>query len=372
MPDGRFRARVRVPDGSRQQLYGRTPEEAARKLLDAQLALRSGGLVTTSRRPLADWLDQWLEDYVLPQSRAADSPRTYEAYEGAVRVRIKPLLGALRLDQLKAGHIQRAYSMLGERYAPKTLNFTHTVLAQALKQAYKLDLLVPNPMDKVVAPKRPDPNAEDKAVAERDLPIVERIVADLEQRHAPVWRVLVDTGLRWGEASALVWTDIRDLDGARPYLSIRRANTRVRGGLHDKAPKSKKGRRDVPLTATAVAALKVQRRRCRELELAAVSWTPNDLVFPNELGQPLRDNNVLRTFKVAQRAAGLERTYTLHQLRHTYATRHFRAGTHPKTVQDLLGHERIEYTLSIYTSSIPAATFEAVRGLPPLASAQDA
>jgi integrase len=362
-----------MPDGTRQQLYGHTAEEAAQKLLDVQVALRTGdGLVTNSRRALGDWLDQWLEDYVQPQARAANSPRTYEAYEGAVRLRIKPLLGAVRLDQLTASHIQRAYSKLAERYAPKTLNFTHTILAQALKQARKLDLVAPNPMDKVVTPERPDPNADDKAVADRDLPIVERVLTDLEQRHAPAWRFLVDTGLRWGEASALVWTDIHDLDGAAPYVSVRRANTRAPGQLHAKAPKSKKGRRDVPLTAVAVAALRVQRRRCRELELAATTWTPNDRVFPNEHGGPLRNNNVLRTFKIAQRAAGLQQTYTLHQLRHTYATRHFRAGTHAKTVQELLGHERIEYTLGIYTSSIPEASFEAVRGLPPLVSAQDA
>jgi len=371
MPDGRFRARLTLPDGSRKQMYARTAEDAADLLLEAQIALRDGALVTTSRRPLADWLDQWLADYVKPKADAKDSPRTYEAYEVAVRVRLKPLLGTVHLDQLTASHIQRAYAALAAKYAPKTTNFTHTVLSQALSKAAALDLIVPNPMLKVEVPERPDPNADDKAITYADLPLVETVMTNLSLRHAPAWRFLVDTGLRWGEASALRWSDVHH-EIAAPYVSVRRANTRVPGGLRGKAPKSKKGRRDVPLTPEAVAALKVQKKRCSELELAAEVWNNNNLVFPGDQGQPLRNNRVLETFKAAQKAAGLARLYTLHQLRHTYATRHFASGTHPKIVQDLLGHERIDYTLGIYNSSIPEASFDAVRSLPPLGARRGA
>ena len=366
MRDGRFRARFRLPDGSRKALYGQTADEASELLLEAQVALRDGSLVTSSRRPLAHWFDQWLADYVKPKADARSSPRTYETYEGAVRVRLKPLLGAVRLDQLTPSHIQRAYAQLAAKYAPKTVNATHTVLAQAMAKATDIGLLARNPMLKVDVPQRPDPNADDKAIRVQDLARVQQAMTDLSQRHAPAWRVLVDTGLRWGEASGLRWDDVH-LEGLQPYVSVRRANTRVAGGLQSKAPKSKKGRRDVPLTPEAVAALRVQQTRCKELKMAAAAWFDNGLVFPGDNGQALRSNRVLETFKVAQRAAGLEHVYTLHQLRHTYATRHFASGTHPKTVQDLLGHERIDYTLGIYTSSIPEASFEAVRTLPPLA-----
>jgi len=366
-------ARLSLADGTRQTFYGRTRDDVAGSLTDAQADVRAGRLVTSSRGALGDWLDQWLADYVKPKADAKDSPRTYEAYETAVRVRLKPLLGSVRLDELTASHIQRAYATLAKKYAPKTTNFTHTVLAQALGKAAALDLVVPNPMLKVEVPERPDPNADDKAILPTDVPLVEQVMANLRQRHAPAWRFLVDTGLRWGEASALRWSDV-NLDAAAPYVSVRRANTRVTGGLRSKAPKSKKGRRDVPLTPEAVAALKVQKKRCSELELAAEQgvWQDNELVFPGDQGQPLRNNRVLETFKAAQKAAGLTRLYTLHQLRHTYATRHFASGTHPKIVQDLLGHERIDYTLGIYTSSIPEASFDAVRSLPPLGARRGA
>ena len=89
-------ARVSLPDGTRKALYGRSREEVADKLATALADRRAGHLVTTSRRSLADWLDQWLADEVKPNTK--DSPRTYEAYEGAVRLRINPELGSKRLD----------------------------------------------------------------------------------------------------------------------------------------------------------------------------------------------------------------------------------------------------------------------------------
>ena len=49
-----------------------------------------------------------------------------------------------------------------------------------------------------------------------------------------------------------------------------------------------------------------------------------------------------------------------HSLRHTYATRLFEAGVHPKTVQKLMGHSDITTTLNIYTHVDEDVKFRAV------------
>lgn len=46
-------------------------------------------------------------------------------------------------------------------------------------------------------------------------------------------------------------------------------------------------------------------------------------------------------------------TVTVRGLRHSYATRHFEVGTPIKTVQKLLGHEKFETTMNIYTHVMP-------------------
>ncbi len=358
--DGRWMARVSLPDGTRKALYGQSREDVADKLAAALADRRAGHLVTSSRRSLADWLDQWLADEIKPNTK--DSPRTYEAYEGAVRLRIKPELGSRRLDQLVAtpGLIQRAYAHLADRYAPKTVNFTHNVLHLALEAAKRTRLIARNPLDDVRPPRRPGPNAEDRVLDVDDLRVVLQAIAG--HPYEPAWRFVLGTGVRWGEAAGLRWADV-SLKPGQEQVTIRRAATRVKGGMLLKEPKSRKGKRSIPLMADTAEALKRQKLRCRELKGAAADWTPNDLVFPNEGGLPLRNNRVLELFKEVQTAAGIDPPRTLRDLRHTYATLHFGLGSHVRIAQDLLGHARSDMTLDTYTSSVPAATREAVSRL---------
>ena len=49
----------------------------------------------------------------------------------------------------------------------------------------------------------------------------------------------------------------------------------------------------------------------------------------------------------------------MHDLRHTYATRLFALGQHPRAVQDLLGHSRFEITMNLYTATVPEVLREA-------------
>jgi integrase len=103
----------------------------------------------------------------------------------------------------------------------------------------------------------------------------------------------------------------------------------------------------------------LQKARCKDLKRAAVEWIPNDLVFPNESGRPLRNNRALELFKAMQSTAGIDPPRTLRDLRHTYATLYLGIGSHVRVTQDLLGHARSDMTLDTYTSSVPAATWEA-------------
>jgi integrase len=353
--DGRWQAQRTLPDGRRQTFYGRTRQEAHDKMKAAESRAGQQGLVTAGDRTVANWLEQWLADEIAP-SRAT-SPRTYEAYEIAVRRRLVPELGQLRLDELHPAHIQRAYTCLAERYAPKTVNFTHTTLSTALKAARRIGLIAVNPCDNVKPPPRPDGHAGDRAFSVDQLRQLDQ--AMVGQRFEPVWRFLLGTGVRWGEAAALRWSDV-DLTPGGEQVHIQRAATRVPGTMLIKAPKTREGRRTLPIGAATTAALKLARTQVKELRLAAgPAWEEHDLVFPNDHGALLRNNRPLATFKKLLAAAGLPQR-RLHDLRHTYATLLFGRGVHPRVAQDLLGHSRINMTLDLYTESVPAASREAV------------
>jgi len=374
LPSGKVRLRVAVGDGQRLTFIGTSKQDCAAQLRKAHANQRDGRLVTSSRATVGDWLDQWLSDHIEPNSK--ESPRTYEAYESAVRVRIKPGLGGqfgrIQLGKLSGPHIQRLYAELSKKYAPKTASFTHEILHLSLEAARRARLISHNPTDDVTAPKRGDRNADARALTEAQILILDR--AMVGHAYEPIWRFLLGTGLRWGEAAALHWSDV-DLTPGREQVRVTRAATRVPvklaerlgldidGGHKIKAPKTIKGRRAIPLPPDTITALTAQRERCRKLKADAApgEWSiaDGDLIFPNENGRILRSNYPLVEFKKVLLKAGLP-PKRLHDLRHSYATVLFRAGIHPRIAQELLGHARIEMTLGTYTSSIEAVNREAV------------
>jgi len=93
-----------------------------------------------------------------------------------------------------------------------------------------------------------------------------------------------------------------------------------------------------------------------------------DLVFPNQTGGTIwRQNLLRRSFYPLLERAGLyhdgKPMLTFHGLRHVHGTELFRAGVHPKVVQERLGHSRIGITLDTYSSSVPSMQQAAVDAL---------
>jgi integrase len=154
--------------------------------------------------------------------------------------------------------------------------------------------------------------------------------------HRLLFELRAATGLRISEATALRVGDL-SLDGKRPVVRVRRAW--VRGAF--KPPKSKYGRREVPIGCELARALK---GGVREREARA-------LVFPGPGDEPLHASNVrTRAFKPAADTAGVPWA-GFHTLRHTCATRLFAEGRNVKQVQLWLGHHAPSFTLTLTSSA---------------------
>jgi integrase len=167
--------------------------------------------------------------------------------------------------------------------------------------------------------------------------------------HRLFLRFLAQTGLRIGEAIAL---RVGDVDLGRKRAKVRRRW--YRGSFAP--PKSKYGRRDVPLASDLA----------REL-WPLVAGRPEDaLLFTSEQGRMVDQSNLAsRVLKPAAVAAGLgeyalgkdgrkiARSWVgLHTFRHTAASALFRLGWSPKAVQIALGHHSPAFTLATYVHLI--------------------
>jgi integrase len=159
-------------------------------------------------------------------------------------------------------------------------------------------------------------------------------------RLAALYVLAVHTGLRQGELLGLKWAD---LDGNTLHVNRTLSN----GVLM--APKTLVQRRSVRLSQTAVSAFTAHRKLQLEERLRAGSeWQENGLIFASQVGTPLSRHNLTRSWKRLLKRAGLPDT-KFHNLRHTCATLLLKAGTHPKSVQALLGHSNIGITLDTYS-----------------------
>jgi integrase len=318
-------------------LYGKTRREVDSKLTRAK-ADRDGGLIFDSDKlTLAEYMERWLRDSARNRLRT----KTYKDYEGLTRVHIVPALGRIKLKNLTSLQVQQFYgTKLESGLSKRTVEYIHTVLHSALKQAVRWEL-VPRNVTDAVDPPRPERK-------ERPTLNLDQARAFLESARNDRWEALyvlaIQTGMRRGELFGLRWDDV-GLDNG--WLHVRQAL--APNGKYFSAPKTAKARRKIRLTPAAVEALKRHKAAQDQEKLRNDGlWRDHGLVFPSQVGTPMGpDNFVKRSYKPLLKRAGLPQI-SFHDLRHTFATL-MMPYEHPKIVQEMLGHSRISTTLDIYS-----------------------
>ena len=176
-----------------------------------------------------------------------------------------------------------------------------------------------------------------------ELPTKSELRAMMEnapERWRPLIVTSIFTGLRSSELRGLRWEDV-DLDAGVIHVRQRADQWGEMG-----PPKSKAGRRDVPLAPMVVNTLREWRLSCPKGDL--------DLVFPNNRGRPLSHTNFAkRVFRPLQADNGITDAkgaprYGPHALRHAAASLFIELGWTPKKVQTVLGHASIQMTFDVY------------------------
>jgi integrase len=299
-------------------------------------------------------LAAWLDDWTAKAPPASDRKQaTVDLYATIARKHLVPALGSRPLDRIRPSDVEALIvTKRATGLAPSTVRTIYTVLRGALDVAVRDGLLRRNP---AAAVKRPTVDRTDAAylTIEHAQLLLEVMRGD---RLEPLFRLMLATGLRRGEALGLHWRDV-DLDAG--MLRVRWTLTRTSQGLQLGEPKTDRSRRTVPLPRSAVETLKTHRARQEdERRTAADTWREHGLVFTTEIGTPLEPRNVLRRFEVLAERAGLKGVH-LHTLRHSAASFLLAAGTHTKVVQEHLGHSSYAITADIYSHVGPTLKREA-------------
>lgn len=285
------------------------------------------------------YLTSWLD---LRASSLA--PSTLCGYNRCLRLHIAPLIGSVPLGELSPAHVMAILAPLCAAGHTRQAQLVRILLRCALQDAVRMGLLPRNPVDAVRPP------------AHRKQPISfwspKQISLFLQaQRFSPLyhaWLLALLCGLRRGELLGLRWSDVDLAVGQLDVCNQRMVIERV---CIDRPPKSAAGRRQLPLPAPALDALRREYRRSRSL-----------YVLSHPDGTPYTPQQLRRALDAACAASGVPRLH-IHGLRHSMATAALEAGADVKVLQSLLGHAHYSTTADTYLHPSDTIRAQALAGL---------
>lgn len=301
---------------------GATLEDA--KVLQSTLNVRkaNGESLVPVKKTVAQLLDGYLA------ARQSDlKPHTYENYSWGAEV-VKDEIGHREIRTLTPNDMAALIAALQERgFKTWTVKKVMTPLVGALKVAVREGWIQSNPADRLLPHERP--KADQKTMR----CLTPREIESLlwhggSDRWKALFATLTFTGLRIGEALALTWDDI---DHANKVVRVRESKTEA-------------GVREVMMID----------RLSKILARWSLMQPPGAVyVFANANGQPVSRREALRALRAAETKAGLP-NYTLHELRHTFASILISQGENVALVADQMGHADPSITLKTYAKLFDA------------------
>ena len=340
--DGTWAAQVSI-QGRRLTKYTKTQSEARTWLRTTLNQVDTGITFLGAQMELGKYLEQWLVTV-----KTSVRPKTYEQYRQIVTGHIIPILGCIKLKDVRPDHVQSLYNTkLESGTSNRTVRVIHTVLHIALNQALKIGLIGRNPSDAVIKPKLI--KKEMKTLT--DTQVQTLLLAARGTRKEVLYQLAVTTGLREGELLGLKWADV---DWVTRHVKVQRQLQWLSGqGLVFNEPKSASGRRVIVVGSATIEKLRDHYQQQQWERLAAGDrWVENDLIFPTTIGTPSNWRSLVRSFKNLLQTSGLP-NIRFHDLRHTAATLMLQQGIHPKVVQERLGHSQVSLTLNTYSHVLP-------------------
>lgn len=353
-PDGRYMMQIYLGmvDGKRKykSVYGATPKEVEAKAEEIRGMMGKGLDIAAQRDKFSQWADDLYRIKAASSVTQGQKQNYYHTIEWW-----KEQFAPYSISDVRADDIERALLWMQENgYAARTINFYRSVITQIMERAVGRAIQV-NPAKLVQLSGMGQPAEKRRALTEEE----QQWIWDTPHRAQPAAIIMMLSGLRRGELSALTWADV---DTVNQTITV---NKTV-----EYPPDGKAYIRNMTKSAAGMRVVYIPRKLADYLDTLPRS---NLLVYPSASGRMMTASAwkaVWQSYmaelnrKYGQRTpADLERMkkpgrhkldmtippITLHWLRHTFCTLMYFAGVDAVQACAQMGHADVTTTLKIYT-----------------------
>lgn len=282
-------------------------------------------------------LDEWASRYF---EALTISPGSIDEYKRQWRLRWKPHLGHMKLSRITREDVVVAVKAQSG-LAPRTVENAWGTLATMLKVAVADGHIDRSPALGVKLPTHEGHEAAEHRYMDANELL--QVIDDTADHYKPLMWMLVGTGMRWSEATALTVADV-DLDAKAVRVTKAWKRDRENSDWYVGAPKTKKSKRTISLPNEVVAAVRplVEGRKRTER------------LFTNRRGEWIKHQTFYREHwrKSCTKNIGDPRP-RIHDIRHSHVALLIAAGTPLPVIQARLGHEKITTTIDTYGHLLP-------------------
>ncbi len=316
-------------EGKKHFLYGSSPEEIKGKYIEMKYKYQKG--YDVNKNPtLESYMIQWYNAY----KKDEGALKTQEMYRNCINNHINPALGSKKVKEITSTQVQTFLkSIKSSKSLAHKVRFT---LNQIFKAAIADKIIEINPVTntKVIAPDKPKREYLTSVQRELMLEILK------EDRFYPIAFTILYTGMRMGEALALLWDDV---DFENGIIKVTKAVEFDHSKPKIKAPKTERGIRDIPMPKVLADYLSEYKKTVN-----------SKYVFPGPTGSQMSLTQIKRIYRKAKhkidklfkdkKNKDMEKhkfNLTFRLLRHTYCTGLFDANIDELSAAEIMGHDVI-------------------------------
>lgn len=351
--DGNYELRFTVKK-KRYSVYAASVQECKEKEIALREQIKNG--LYTENRNLT--LDKFFDEWEKMRTGSVNGNTSVHA-RCIYNNHIKNVFGGCKLCDIERRQIMKFQNDLQESGKLKnaTINSIITLVKVILNDATKNDLIPKNPASGIKILKVEDKPASEtihRALTEEETKLFFDCLKKENEWLYEFFAILIHTGMRIGECSALDWSDI---DYSKNVIHVTKTITLDKNGkcIVGNSPKSKAGKRDIPMNESIKAILKMQREKQNILHgnIISIDRPVFESPYGNRISNYYANCTIRRTIKKINEKEEVIQHFSVHSFRDTFATRFIEGGGNPQTLKTILGHSSLAMTMDLYSHVMP-------------------